>query len=102
MMNKLLAAAAALLFTACLDTDAPIDGAGSEPSIEIKTDDSIPSLRDQPREPSKCDQIVETDGPCAVACDPLALQPFIPNGTCATFLCTLEDGSEFRTGGCNR
>lgn len=49
-----------------------------------------------------CDLVVATDGPCAVACEPEKLIAFIPNGSCATFLCDVEDGSQWRTGGCTR
>ncbi len=52
-------------------------------------------------EPQVCKLLPAGDGACAHACDPVALATFIPEGTCATFTCTLTDGSEFRAGGCN-
>lgn len=44
--------------------------------------------------------IVATEGPCAVACDPVAILDFIDPGTCVTFLCELADGTPARAGGC--
>jgi hypothetical protein len=102
MMNKLLAAVAALLFTACLDNDPSVDTNDERTTVEIKADEADTTFRDEPPTPALCEQIVETEGPCAVACDPVALAAFIPKGTCTLFLCTLEDGSQYKTGGCSR
>ena len=52
-------------------------------------------------EPDVCSMLPADEGACTHACDPVALASFIPDGTCATFTCTLTDGSIYRTGGCN-
>jgi hypothetical protein len=64
------------------------------------------SARRTPQDPMDPDQGVcnllpMDDSACAHACDPVALSAFIPQGTCVTFTCTLTDGSQYRTGGCN-
>jgi hypothetical protein len=106
MMNKLLVAAS-LLFAACIDntdTDRTIDtGAAGDDvaSTDSKTDDDAPLARTDDHDVPACSLTVATDGPCAVACDPEQVMTFVPAGTCTTFLCDLEDGSQFRTGGCN-
>lgn len=48
-----------------------------------------------------CRLLPADDSACAHACDPVALKAYIPRGTCASFNCTLTDGSLFRIGGCN-
>ncbi len=52
-------------------------------------------------DPDICNKLPDDDSACAHACDPVALSAFIPEGTCVTFTCTLTDGSQYRTGGCN-
>jgi hypothetical protein len=53
------------------------------------------------RAANRCN-VIETDGPCALACTPDALlEEFVPEGTCIIYDCTLEDGSPLRVGGCN-
>jgi hypothetical protein len=42
------------------------------------------------------------DGPCALACDPVALaEQYVPAGTCAAFSCTLTDGTEIAVHACH-
>ena len=43
----------------------------------------------------------EPGGPCAHACDQAALQQFVPEGACFTFLCERSDGSPVKVGACN-
>jgi hypothetical protein len=64
------------------------------------------AARSSPQDPTDpdldvCNMLPDDDSACAHACDPVALSAFIPEGTCVTFTCTLTDGSEYRTGGCN-
>src|SRR4051812_21025883 len=102
IMNNLMAVVVSLFLAACLDqtTDVePIEGdsvalepAAEGPSAESRIDERAVSV---------CPQFVATDGPCAVACEPLKLVSYIPTGTCVTFVCDLEDGTQWRTGGCN-
>jgi hypothetical protein len=47
-----------------------------------------------------CDDFIAVTGPCSVACDPDALQQFIPKGTCVTFRCDRIDGTFGKYGGC--
>ncbi len=50
--------------------------------------------------PSQCAMLPADDSACAHACDPVALQEFIPDGTCVIFDCPLTDGTNVRVGGC--
>lgn len=43
----------------------------------------------------------EPQGPCTFACDQEALDDFIPEGFCMTFLCERADGTKVKIGGCN-
>jgi hypothetical protein len=106
MMNKLLIAAS-LLFAACIDnteTDQALDtGAAAEDITALDATGSGEGTvaRTDDHAQAACSQVVETEGPCAVACDPEQVMTFVPAGACAVFVCDLEDGSQFRTGGCN-
>jgi hypothetical protein len=102
IMNTLIAVAA-LLLAACLDQTTDIEPTEPEPvALEPAAEGLNTEARIDESAPSVCSEIVATDGPCAVACEPLKLKSYIPNGTCATFVCDLEDGTQWRTGGCNR
>jgi hypothetical protein len=102
IMNKLIAVAP-LLLAACLDQTTDVDATKAGPvALEHAAEALSTEARIDEITPSVCSEIVATDGPCAVACDPLKLMSYIPNGTCATFVCDLEDGTQWLTGGCNR
>ena len=51
--------------------------------------------------PTICAMLPTDGSACAHACDPGALQAFIPEGTCVTFDCPLTDGTTVRVGGCS-
>lgn len=53
-------------------------------------------------EPGQCDLLPDDGSACAHACDPAALEAYIPAGTCVTFDCPLTDGTSIRVGGCHR
>jgi hypothetical protein len=99
MTTKLLAVLSSLLFAACAASptvESPEGRPASEAEVAAlaKVDDGQSDL--------VCERIVETEGPCAVACDKAALREYIPFGTCALFLCTLDDGTSAHVGGCNQ
>jgi hypothetical protein len=103
IMNKLIAVTAAVLLAACLDQTTDVEPTEAEPlAPEHAAEGLSTEARIDERTPSSCSEVVATDGPCAVACEPLKLMSYIPNGTCATFVCDLEDGTQWLTGGCNR
>jgi hypothetical protein len=52
-------------------------------------------------DPEICEPFVETEGPCSVACDPEALQEYVPDGWCMDWLCHTADGHTARIGACN-
>jgi len=97
MRNTLLALAAALV-AACTDDVRPTDESGRD-TTDVRATPPDEAL-DRGRE-SVCDRTVATDGACADPCNPDKLLEFIPPGTCVLFECELDDGSYFRTGGCN-
>jgi len=91
-MTKLLLSAA-LLLTACLDD------ATSEPNT-IHIDENVVAAGLTSELVELCETVVETEGACAVACDPEAVMELIPPGTCILFVCTREDGGIVNLGGC--
>jgi hypothetical protein len=113
MMNKLLlAVVSSVLFAGCLDSsegDAK-GGVATDSIVEVSADfgPQLERLATRSREvdPDRdtrplCEQVVATEGPCAVACDPAAVMSFVKKGTCSFITCTVEDGTTFNTGGCN-
>ena len=99
MLNKLFVAATVLL-AACATDDVEGEPEPERTTAAFAKDDSSISATDE-HVPSVCDHIVDTEGPCAVACDPEKLFGFIPEGACVLFKCELDDGSFYNTGGCN-
>jgi hypothetical protein len=117
MLKKIVATAVVVFASACID-DGVHGTQGSLPTEEspdvtgLDTPNQTPSsmapenLSPQPRQQDKdqlpeCDLLPQDGSACAHGCDEDALRAFIPEGTCATFTCTLTDGSEFLIGGCN-
>ena len=101
-MTKLLALTTALLFTACVADESTDPTEPEETTIELKADGApapAPAAADDGW--SACDHIVETEGPCAVACDPEKLAEYIPEDWCAVFVCHLDNGDTYRASGCN-
>jgi hypothetical protein len=109
MLTKIVAITA-LAFTACVDNAGPTAvGAPNQDLVGTVGATAMP-----PTDPNRavtqhslvadgtdaCDML-PPDGPCAAACDPVALQAFIPAGTCVLIDCTLTDGSTIKIGGCN-
>lgn len=97
-MRKLLLVIAVAAASCADGGDTEVDNA-SVPTSDLA---ALPAgVREKTAEPSVCDQLPDDDSVCAHACDPAAVQAAIPPGTCAIFECPLDDGSVFRTGGCN-
>ena len=103
MLEKIVIATAVLL-SACFE-DGVGGQAGSHPTEESPEDEPVITQLARQPDPeegkSVCEMLPPGDGACAHACDADALLAFIPPGTCVTFVCTLLDGSEYVTGGCN-
>lgn len=110
-MNKLLVVAlAALVLPACLDEEG-----GSNRTLDLSTDTPTDQIEtaapagpqhvmkrvdDQP-DTSVCAYLPHDDSACSHACDPDVLIHYVPEGTCATFVCDLTNGSQYVTGACN-
>lgn len=112
ILNKLLLAAlTAFVVPACLDEAAPIETDRTAPtSDETRIDLSDADLEPAPhfgrgeiddKATPLCQQVIETEGACAHACDGEAVMAFVPEGTCALIVCTLESGAYYKIGGCN-
>jgi len=81
MPLRALALAAAVLGACALD----------EPTVSDRAQASTGALAEE-GDGDVCD-LLPSDGPCSLACDPDALsEEYVPPGTCALFLCTLDDG----------
>jgi hypothetical protein len=81
-------AAALFVVGACADSEEPVEPApvvdGEILSVEL------------------CELPLETEGPCALACDQDRLfETYIPESYCVTFNCTHVDGRPYPLGGCN-
>lgn len=105
-MLKKIAIASVIFASACIDdgvegqlSPIPTDK-GLSPSETAQPVIARETAPDPDRAP-QCMDLPQDDSACAHACDPDALLSYIPKGTCMTFMCTLTDGSEFKTGGCN-
>lgn len=103
-MRKLLfAMAMSMGAAACAEVvnDPPpeLEGMPPMPTRDEVNDIQGPQLAAEP-EPSQCDMLPADDTACAYACDSIALQEFIPPGTCVIFSCPLDDGTTVRVGGC--
>lgn len=103
-MRKLLYIVMTTACAACAqEVDAPITELdGPMPPLvdpEEAEEDGLPGnyFADQA---DQCAQLPQDGSACAHACDPVALEAFIPEGTCATFECPLADGTVVRVGGC--
>jgi hypothetical protein len=114
MMKTLVSILASVSFTGCLTESEPAprgqdrqtkpSGPGDmQPAPTPPTEHPIARSADQdaPDQVSICERIVATEGPCAYVCDPESLARYIPAGSCVSFACDLDDGSLYRTGGCN-
>jgi hypothetical protein len=102
-MLKLIALTAALFLSACVDESGPTstdsgDGEVTELTRQAPGDKSDDIEEDGAR--NICD-LLPTDGACAHACNPEKMMTFVPEGTCAVFVCELTDGTTYNTGGCN-
>ncbi len=86
--------------------------AATEPTTDVPSYEDITIVESQPEtmepedmspylDPEVCEPFLETEGPCAVACDPDALQAFVPDGWCMDWLCHTTDGRTARIGACN-
>jgi hypothetical protein len=92
----------AVVFAACV-ADGVEGTPGSLPADEGSSQvDLAVTQRMQLLDDPRCKLLPADDGACAHACDPDALKAFIPPNTCASFACTLTDGSTLIAGGCNR
>ena len=112
-INKLLTVLAALSLAACLDNpeqsdvESNIDRVYEARAELVLPKDSATELADVRTDehaaeaPSTCADVIETEGPCAFACDPEKVADFIVAGTCTTFVCHLANGDDWFTGGCN-
>jgi hypothetical protein len=103
-MRKLLSMIA---FTACTEAADPLLVDDGIPSANKPTHDDPAdvlgedlSLAVAAESSPSCAMLPDDGSACAHACDPDALQGFIPPGTCATFECELTDGTVIRVGGC--
>jgi hypothetical protein len=107
-MRKLLFVTA-LLASACAEQVGPTYGPDEDEDPIPPADVTMPpkpvrqEIRDVTRRShlNVCDLLPPGDGPCSHACDPVALVGDIPPGTCASFSCTLTDGTMYITGGCS-
>ena len=89
MLRTITAVALMLCGAACADTD------DTDAAPEPVLDGDVLSA-------DICEMPVETDGPCALACNEDELvATHIPAGVCITFACTREDGTPYLIGGCN-
>jgi len=97
MMTKLLALVAAVSLAACVDdTSAPTDD--STGSIDVTNEDKVID----PAVPQDLCAVLPTDeaDPCSHLCDEDGISSFIPERTCALFVCHLTDGTTYHAGGC--
>jgi len=97
----LLAGLALLAPTACLaDSTDPVDDVtmpeGKADADQARLDPTVAA-----EDLDVCGQLPQDDSACAHACEPDVLLTFIPKHSCVTFKCTLTDGGEMFTGGCN-
>lgn len=69
--------------------------------VEAQSEITDPEALNPYLDPDACEPFAETEGPCAVACDPEALQAFVPDGWCMDWLCHTTDGHTARIGACN-
>jgi hypothetical protein len=106
-MLKKIAIVSVIFASACIDDGVEGDpGAlytdkGISPSEEATSELTARESLPDPNEAPMCAMLPQEEGACAHACDQDALLEFIPKGSCASFSCTLTDGSTFVTGGCN-
>jgi len=97
MMTKLLALVAALSLAACTDDAAPTDE--SQSTVDVTEEMAADQPADQTGD--LC-QLLPTDAadPCSHLCDEEGIGAFIPEHTCALFVCHLTDGTTYHAGGC--
>lgn len=69
------------------------DLTGEDHAADDGTRADAPHHRSPGADPDVCD-LLPSAGPCAVACDPVALAAYLPPGTCGAFVCELVDGRE--------
>lgn len=102
-------AAALVLCAACVEEGSDSDRVEPSPVQPDKAEDPpmiTSSLAAEELAPAQevCDIRPDPDepqGPCTFACDQEALDDFIPEGFCMTFLCERADGTKVKIGGCN-
>lgn len=104
MLNK-LALLSTLFLVACVDQ--PSDELFENPELEARfcssqwADRITAELEELTNTTGGC-PVVPDSAPCAALCDDdgEGLTPFIPPGTCVTFVCTGTDGGLVHAGGC--
>jgi hypothetical protein len=106
-MRAALLSALALVAAACVSSPGDI-GTGADGSDDgsraLRADDARAPLgapMEGENPPDVCAQLADTEGPCALACDPDAsVEDWVPAHTCVALVCPLTGGSHVTLHAC--